>query len=375
MNTKNSKKVIVGLSGGVDSSIAAYLLQKQGFHVEGLFMKNWEEDDNAEYCSAALDLQDCEMVAEKLNIKLHTVNFSAEYWDAVFENFLEEYQKGRTPNPDILCNKEIKFKAFLDYALSLGADYIATGHYAKKVELKDNKYGLQKAFDKNKDQSYFLYTLNQEALSKTIFPLGDLTKPAIRQLAMELGFSNAKKKDSTGICFIGERKFRDFLSQYLKPNPGPIINLEGKMIGEHSGLMYFTIGQRQGLNIGGCKNTPNLPWYVAKKDLNTNALMVVQGENHPLLFTDSLLVSNLSWVAQDVNVNQFDCSAKTRYRQADVECQFHPQDNPNRALIQFKTPQRAVTPGQSIVFYLNELCLGGGIIESTFNRKELSHVT
>ena len=367
MNTQHKSpqdtRVIVGMSGGVDSSVSAYLLQQQGYQVEGLFMKNWEEDDDTEYCSAAEDLADAQAVCDKLGIKLRTINFAAEYWDNVFEHFLAEYKAGRTPNPDIMCNKEIKFKAFLDYAKLLGADYIATGHYVRRGE-KDDKATLLRGLDNNKDQSYFLYAVGHEEIGRTLFPVGELEKPEVRQIAEEQGFVTAEKKDSTGICFIGERKFTDFLQQYLPAQPGDIETPEGEVIGRHNGLMYHTLGQRKGLGIGGLKDAPEEPWFAAQKDLDRNVLIVAQGHEHPLLMSKSLKAKQLDWVAREAPAETFSCTAKTRYRQADVSCTVTKQGN-DEWLVTFDEEQRAVTPGQSVVFYDGDICLGGGIIEST----------
>lgn len=356
-----SQRVIIGMSGGVDSSVAALLLKQQGYLVEGLFMKNWEEDDTEAYCSATRDLEDAQAVCDKLNIPLHRVNFAAEYWDQVFENFLEEYRNGRTPNPDILCNKYIKFTAFLDYAKQLGADFIATGHYAQK-QLHNEQTLLLKAADQNKDQTYFLYSLNQHQLSHTLFPIGHLEKQTVRQLAAEAGFVNHTKKDSTGICFIGERHFREFLGRYIPAQPGNIVTPEGKVMGTHQGLMYYTLGQRQGLGIGGVKNTAENPWYVADKNLTTRELIVVQGHDHPLLFAKGFVCKDLHWIA-DTHSLPYKCHAKIRYRQQEQSCEIQ-QIHANQYHILFDEPQRAVTPGQSAVFYQNEICLGGSIIES-----------
>lgn len=353
-------KIAVGLSGGVDSSVSAYLLQEQGYEVIGIFMKNWEEDDTDRYCSAATDRQDAEEIADKLGISFHTINFASEYWDFVFEHFLQEYQAGRTPNPDILCNKEIKFKAFLNYARTLGADKIATGHYAH-IQQQHGISHLLKGHDPQKDQSYFLYTLQQAELNSVLFPVGELLKSTVRDIAAQANFSNARKKDSTGICFIGERKFRDFLSRYLPAQPGHIIDDAGHILGEHTGLMYYTLGQRQGIGIGGQKNSTGNAWYVAEKNMATNELLVVQGQNHPLLFKSTLQAVQLHWTIQAPAENTRLLSAKIRYRQSDQPCSIQFLAD-HHLSVQFHSPQRSVTPGQSIVFYQGEECVGGGVI-------------
>ncbi|GAB1620765.1 tRNA 2-thiouridine(34) synthase MnmA [Agarivorans albus] len=362
MNSNNTKKVIVGMSGGVDSSVSAYLLIQQGYQVEGLFMKNWEEDDNSEYCAAAEDLADAQAVCDKLGIKLHTINFSAEYWDNVFEHFLEEYKAGRTPNPDIMCNKEIKFKAFLEFAAEeLSADYIATGHYVQR-RFQDGHWQMLRGLDSNKDQSYFLYTLEEKHIAQTLFPVGEIEKPEVRRIAEEQGLITANKKDSTGICFIGERKFTDFLAQYLPAQPGDIETCEGKVIGKHQGLMYHTLGQRKGLGIGGTKDGDETPWYTVDKDIERNVLIVGQGHDHPRLKSRALIAGQLHWVDRKTITEELRCSVKIRYRQQDVACTIIPRENDEIEVV-FDEPQIAVTPGQSAVFYLNEICLGGGIIE------------
>jgi tRNA-specific 2-thiouridylase len=358
MNSRNH--VIVGLSGGVDSSVAAMLLMQQGYHVEGMFMKNWEDDDNATTCTAEQDLADAKQVCAELGIPLHQVNFSREYRQQVFEHCLEEFAAGRTPNPDVLCNQHIKFKAFLDYALRLGADLVATGHYAR-VEPGSGQLRLCKGRDGNKDQSYFLYTLGQDQLSRALFPLGDLEKPAVRALAEQSGFANFDKKDSTGICFIGERDFREFLGRYLPRTPGNIETPEGEVIGRHHGLSFYTLGQRQGLGIGGLRGFEGATWYVAGKDLARNVLVVVPRHDHPLLLSAGLVAASLSWTGGSAPAAEFRCSAKTRYRQADQAC--HVRILPSGdAEVSFDQPQRAVTPGQAIVFYDGDVCLGGGTI-------------
>ena len=324
-------------------------------------MKNWEEDDTDDYCSAEVDLADAQSVCDQLGIHLHTVNFSSEYWDRVFSYFLEEYKSGRTPNPDIICNKEIKFKAFLNYAIDLGADYIATGHYAR-VEKNNHEMIMLKGVDSNKDQTYFLYTLGQAQLSRTLFPVGELEKTKVRALAEKAGFTTATKKDSTGICFIGERKFKDFLQRFLPAQPGEIVTPEGKLIGEHSGLMYYTLGQRQGLGIGGLKNSSDAPWFVVDKNLPTNQLIAAQGHDHPLLLKNQLQASQLDWVRGTHPSQTFSCKAKIRYRQQEQSC--HVKIMGDQCSVTFHEPQRAITPGQSIVFYQNDRCLGGGIIDS-----------
>ena len=349
------------MSGGVDSSVAALLLLEAGYRVEGLFMKNWEEDDGTDYCTAKADLADAQAVAKTLDIPLHSANFAAEYWDSVFAHFLKEYQAGRTPNPDILCNREIKFRAFLDYATHLGADLIATGHYVRsRAHL--GKTQLLKGTDGNKDQSYFLHQVDHRALERTLFPVGEVTKDVVRAKAESAGFTNARKKDSTGICFIGERRFADFLGQYLPAQPGPICASDGELLGEHQGLMYHTIGQRQGLGIGGLSAHPEAPWYVVEKQLATNTLVVAQGNQHPALFRDKLVAAEVIWIAGEAPALPLTCHAKIRYRQPDQACVISQQDK--RLIVTFEAPQRAVTPGQSVVFYEGEACLGGGVIEA-----------
>ena len=361
----NSKtKVIVGMSGGVDSSVSALLLKQQGYQVEGLFMKNWDEDDGTEYCTAMTDLMDAAAVCQKLDIYLHTANFAKNYWENVFEHFLEEHKAGRTPNPDILCNKEIKFKVFLEYAKKLGADYIATGHYTR-VKHENGQTHLCKGLDHNKDQSYFLHAVGENEFSQTLFPIGEMNKPDVRALAEEHGLVTHNKKDSTGICFIGERRFKDFLETYLPAQPGDIVTEDNQVIGQHQGLMYHTIGQRQGLGIGGVKGGNEEPWYVAQKDLENNRLLVVQGSQHPLLFSSNLVATKIHWINANAPADGFQCKAKTRYRQEDQDCTIYYREN-GTLTVEFSQPQRAVTPGQSVVFYHNDICLGGAVIESTY---------
>lgn len=357
------------MSGGVDSSVAAYLLKQQGYQVTGVFMKNWEEDDTDDYCAAAEDMADAKSVAQALDIPFKTINFAAEYWDNVFEYFLQEYRSGRTPNPDIMCNKEIKFKAFLDYAKLLGADYIATGHYAR-IQYANNKVQMLRGLDNNKDQSYFLYTLQQQQLSKTLFPVGELHKNQVREIASQQGFTTATKKDSTGICFIGERKFSDFLKQYIPAQPGNIENDRGEVIGQHDGLMFYTLGQRKGIGIGGMTDASDDAWYVLNKDIKRNVLIIGQGHDHPLMQSSGLVASQLHWVNTEKIPQHFQCTAKTRYRQADVACSVKDMGN-DQVQVDFEQTQRAVTPGQSVVFYQQDNCLGGGIIDKVLYSSSL----
>jgi len=365
----SKKKVVIGMSGGVDSSVSAWLLKEQGYEVVGLFMKNWEDDDDSEYCSTRQDWIDAASVADVVGVDIEAVNFAAEYKDRVFAEFLREYQAGRTPNPDVLCNAEIKFKAFLDHAMLLGADLIATGHYARvRHNASTGKHELLKALDHTKDQSYFLHRLNQAQLSKTLFPLGEIPKTEVRKIAEMLKLPNAAKKDSTGICFIGERPFREFLNRYLSYKPGPMKTPDGKVVGEHVGLSFYTLGQRKGIGIGGVKSYQNADgssdaWYVARKDVANNTLWVVQGHDHPWLLSESLSAGQTSWIAGEAPVGGR-IAAKTRYRQADVACDVLPQVDGTFAL-NFVDAQWAVTPGQSAVLYDGDVCLGGGIIDGS----------
>ncbi|MBK1689890.1 tRNA 2-thiouridine(34) synthase MnmA [Rubrivivax gelatinosus] len=360
---QDKRRVVVGLSGGVDSAVSAWLLKQQGYEVVGLFMKNWEDDDDSEYCSSRQDFLDAAAVADVIGIDLEHVNFAAEYKDRVFAEFLREYQAGRTPNPDVLCNAEIKFKAFLDHAMRLGAERIATGHYAR-VRERDGRFELLKGLDPAKDQSYFLHRLNQAQLSRTMFPVGELPKTEVRRIAAEIGLPNAKKKDSTGICFIGERPFREFLNRYLAQAPGDIEDERGRVVGRHVGLSFYTLGQRQGLGIGGLKTGggEHAPWYVARKELERNVLRVVQGHDHPWLLSRTLSAGDCAWVAGTAPADSA-LAAKTRYRQADAACTL--RRDGEGVVLAFAEPQWAVTPGQSAVVYDGEVCLGGGVIESS----------
>lgn len=364
MNSKKSPKdtkVVVGMSGGVDSSVAALLLKQQGYDVMGVFMKNWDEQDEFGYCTAAEDYEDVRRVCDKIGIPYYSVNFEKEYYDRVFKYFLDEYKRGRTPNPDVMCNREIKFKEFLEYAMKLGADYLATGHYAR-VDY-DGEYRLLRGVDNNKDQTYFLCTLGQYQLSKAMFPIGNIPKPRVREMAKEAGLTTARKKDSTGICFIGERNFKEFLSNYLPAQPGDISTYEGEKKGTHDGLMYYTLGQRKGLGIGGAGTGE--PWFVAEKDIKNNTLYVVQGEKDPRLYSNYLLATELHWVSDTRPEGTFKCTAKFRYRQPDQGVTVYMQED-NTCKVVFDKPQKAVTPGQAVVFYREEECMGGGTIDKVF---------
>ena len=352
--------IVVGLSGGVDSAVAALLLGQQGHELTAVFMKNWDEDDDAGFCPAEQDLADATEICRRLQIELKTVSFSGEYWNRVFRYFLDEYQAGRTPNPDVICNREIKFRAFLDYALELGADAIATGHYARIG--KNHSVRLLRGTDHSKDQTYFLHPLDQSQLQRSLFPVGHLEKAAVREIAAKAGFANHAKKDSTGICFIGERRFRDFLAQYLPGQPGEIRTLDDEVIGMHDGLMFYTIGQRQGLGIGGRKHATGDPWYVAGKDLTDNVLRVVQGVDHPALFSRTLRAGRLHWIAGSAPAERFSLTARIRHRHQDQPCRVE-LTGADACVVMFEQAQRAVTPGQSVVFYDDETCLGGGVIE------------
>ncbi len=349
-------RVVVGMSGGVDSSVAALVLKEAGYEVIGIFMKNWDEVDERGICTADVDYDDVRRVCEQIGIPYYSVNFEREYWDRVFVYFLNEYKKGRTPNPDVMCNKEIKFKAFLDKALHLNADYLATGHYAR-IGPANGLFQLLRGVDENKDQSYFLYVLGQEQLAKALFPVGHLTKNGVRQIAARAGLATAEKKDSTGICFIGEKDFKEFLSQYLPAQPGEMRTPDGVLKGRHDGLMYYTLGQRKGLGIGGAGE----PWFVAGKDLAANTLLVVQGHDHPALFSSGLSALDLHWISGRAPAQRFDCTAKFRYRQPDQPVTV--QLTKDGAEVEFWTKQRAITPGQAVVFYQGPVCLGGGTIE------------
>jgi len=365
-----AKRVVVGLSGGVDSAVTAHLLKQQGHEVVGIFMKNWEDDDDSEYCSSNIDFVDAAAVADVLGIEIEHVNFAADYKDRVFAEFVREYQAGRTPNPDILCNAEIKFKSFLDHAMRLGAEKIATGHYARvRLNAATGRHELLKGLDASKDQSYFLHRLNQAQLAKTLFPVGELHKTEVRRIAQEIGLPNAKKKDSTGICFIGERPFREFLNRYIAKEPGPIKDPTGRTIGQHVGLSFYTLGQRQGLGIGGIKakgaqrgGGEHTPWFVARKDMDKNILWVVQGHDHPWLLSPQLQAGDASWCAGEAPAPG-PYAAKTRYRQSDAACTLGADNNTAFAL-DFSENQWAVTPGQSAVLYDGEVCLGGGVISA-----------
>jgi tRNA-specific 2-thiouridylase len=357
-------RVVVGMSGGVDSSVAALLLKQQGYDVIGIFMKNWDDTDENGVCTATEDYEDVVRVCNQIGIPYYAVNFEKEYWDKVFTYFLDEYKAGRTPNPDVMCNKEIKFKAFLEHAMSLGADYLAMGHYAR-VEYRDGEYKMLRGVDQNKDQTYFLNQLGQEQLSKIMFPIGNIEKAKVREIAKEAGLATATKKDSTGICFIGERNFKEFLSNYLPAQPGTMQTLDGEVKGKHDGLMYYTIGQRHGLGIGGSGE----PWFVVGKNLKENILYVAQGFDNELLYSDSIIATNVNWVSGKIPTEPMKCTAKFRYRQPDTGVTVHVIDEKTVRVV-FDKPVRAVTPGQAAVFYNGEECLGGGTIDQIFRNGE-----
>lgn len=365
--TDNSKtRVVVGMSGGVDSSVAALLLKEQGYDVVGLFMKNWDDTDENGYCTATEDYKDVALVAEQIGIPYYSVNFEKEYWDRVFEYFLDEYKKGRTPNPDVMCNKEVKFKAFLDYAMDLGAEYVAMGHYARVEKDLDGTVHLLRGVDENKDQTYFLNQLSQAQLQKSLFPLGGMQKSEVRAIAERAGLATAKKKDSTGICFIGEKNFTEFLSNYLPNLPGRMMTLDGEDKGAHAGLMYYTIGQRQGLGIGGGGDS-NEPWFVIGKDLDTKTLYVGQGFHHPDLYSEYLEASEIHFTGDLPMPREFSCTAKFRYRQKDTEVKVVLDESGTKATVYFAEPVRAITPGQAVVFYDGAECLGGGLIDVAYS--------
>lgn len=368
-DNKNTR-VVIGMSGGVDSSVAALLLKQQGYDVVGLFMKNWDDTDDEGYCTATEDYEDVAKVAEQIGIPYYSVNFEKEYWDRVFEYFLQEYRNGRTPNPDVMCNKEIKFKAFLDYAMGLGADYIAMGHYAQVETDENGVVHLLRGKDANKDQTYFLSQLSQTQLKNAMFPLGHLEKPQVRKIAEEAGLATAKKKDSTGVCFIGERDFNEFLANYLPNKPGKMMTLDGREMGEHMGLMYYTIGQRQGLGIGGTAGTSNEPWFVIGKDQATQTLYVGQGYHHDNLYSEYLEASEIHFTTDNWTEKEFECTAKFRYRQKDINVKVQLDESGTKARVIFDEPVRAVTPGQAVVFYRGEECLGGGLIDAAYMNGE-----
>ncbi|MGY3703172.1 tRNA 2-thiouridine(34) synthase MnmA [Vagococcus martis] len=365
--TDNSQiKVVVGMSGGVDSSVTALILKEQGYDVVGVFMKNWDDTDENGVCTATEDYKDVAKVANQIGIPYYSVNFEKEYWDRVFEYFLAEYKRGRTPNPDVMCNKEIKFKAFLDYAMQLGADYVATGHYAQVVRDEKGISHMLRGVDQNKDQTYFLSQLSQEQLSKTMFPLGHMEKKEVREIAEKAGLATAKKKDSTGVCFIGEKNFKEFLGEYLPAQPGKMITLDGDIKGNHAGLMYYTIGQRQGLGIGGGQGESSEPWFVVGKELSTNTLYVGQGFHHENLYSTHLEASEVHFTVDTPKPKEFRCTAKFRYRQQDIGVRVVLSDDQTQATVYFDEPVRAITPGQAVVFYDGMECLGGGLIDAAF---------
>lgn len=364
MTDHTNTRVVVGMSGGVDSSVAALLLKEQGYDVIGIFMKNWDDTDEFGVCTATEDYEDVIRVCNQLNIPYYAVNFEEKYWNHVFTYFLDEYRSGRTPNPDVMCNKEIKFKAFLDHALSLGADYLATGHYAQ-IKQENGRYYLMRGLDRNKDQTYFLNQLTEDVLKKVIFPLGHLEKQEVREIAKKYQLATADKKDSTGICFIGNRDFKEFISEYLPAQPGKMMTLDNKIVGDHDGLMYYTIGQRQGLGIGG----PGEPWFVVGKDIHNNILYVEQGSSHESLYSDGIIATDVNWIQNDQMADTFTCTAKFRYRQQDSKVKVQ-KLTADQVKVSFMDSQRAITPGQAVVFYDGDVCLGGGTIDQVLKNNE-----
>ncbi|UTR17066.1 tRNA 2-thiouridine(34) synthase MnmA [Salipaludibacillus sp. LMS25] len=354
---KSDIRVVVGMSGGVDSSVTAHLLKEEGYQVIGIFMKNWDDTDENGICTATEDYNDVIRVCNQLDIPYYAVNFEKQYWDKVFTYFLDEYKSGRTPNPDVMCNKEIKFKAFLEHAMSLGADYVATGHYAQ-VRRNNETVELLRGKDRNKDQTYFLNALSQKQLQHVMFPLGHIEKPKVREIAKEAELATATKKDSTGICFIGERNFKQFLSEYLPAQPGEMQTLDGEVKGQHDGLMYYTLGQRQGLGIGGSGE----PWFVIDKDVDNNILFVGQGFHHPALYANGLVAEDVNWISGQIPKKPFNCTVKVRYRQDDQRVRVEPRPD-GKMIVHFEEPERAVTPGQAVVFYDGDVCMGGGTID------------
>ncbi len=374
MKDNSNTRVVVGMSGGVDSSVTALMLKQQGYDVVGIFMKNWDDTDEFGVCTATEDYNDVALVANQIGIPYYSINFEKEYWDKVFQYFLDEYKKGRTPNPDVMCNKEIKFKAFLDYAIELGADYVATGHYAQVERDENGVAHMLRGVDNNKDQTYFLNQLSQEQLAKTLFPLGHMEKSEVRKIAEEANLATAKKKDSTGVCFIGERDFKKFLMNYLPAQPGKMMTPDGEVKGTHDGLMYYTIGQRQGLGIGGGGKSSE-PWFVVGKDLKTNTLFVGQGFHHEWLYADHLDATDIHFTTEEEKASTFRCTAKFRYRQADTAVTVHLNKDKTTARVEFDEPVRAITPGQAVVFYNDTECLGGGTIDAAYNAtRELQYV-
>ncbi|MGF2055037.1 tRNA 2-thiouridine(34) synthase MnmA [Vagococcus fluvialis] len=371
MNDNSKIRVVVGMSGGVDSSVTALLLKEQGYDVVGVFMKNWDDTDENDVCTATEDYKDVAKVANQIGVPYYSVNFEKEYWDRVFEYFLAEYRLGRTPNPDVMCNKEIKFKAFLDYAMQLGADYVATGHYAQVKRDEDGTVHMLRGVDNNKDQTYFLSQLSQEQLAKTMFPLGHMEKSEVREIAKKAKLATAQKKDSTGVCFIGEKNFKEFLGKYLPAQPGKMVTLDGQVKGDHAGLMYYTIGQRQGLGIGGGQGDNSEPWFVVGKELETNTLLVGQGFHHEHLYATSLEASEVHFTVDTPMPKEFKCTAKFRYRQQDTGVTVILNDDQTKATVIFDEAVRAITPGQAVVFYNGDECLGGGLIDAAISEEKI----